>query len=261
MTDKMKIIGLIPASGGATRLQPIPCSKELLPVGFRTLENGNKAPKVISQNLLDAYLAAGADQVFFIIRKGKWDIPAYYGDGADFGTHFAYLIMNRPYGIPYTLDQAYPYVENSLTLLGFPDMLIEPKLAFNQLVEKQKESQADVVLGLFPTENEAQRKKVDMVNIAEDGSILDIQIKPPQTEYIYSWIMACWTPAFANYMHEYLKEDEKLHKENPEQAETYPGHIFLAAAKSGMHVSSVTFDKGSFVDLGTPERFKQIFKD
>ena len=51
-----EIIGLIPASGGATRLQPIPCSKELLPVGFRQLSNGNPAPKVISQNLLEAEL-------------------------------------------------------------------------------------------------------------------------------------------------------------------------------------------------------------
>lgn len=241
-------------------MQPIPCSKELLPIGFQDLSNGKKAPRVISQNLLDAYVEAGASKVFFIIRKGKWDIPTYYGDGEDFGTQLAYLIMNRPYGIPYTLDQAYPYVGNSLTLLGFPDMLIEPQDAFQQLIQKQEDSQADVVLGVFPTENEEQRKKVDMVDVAEDGSIRDIQIKPPQTDYFYSWIMACWTPRFAMYMHEYLKEDELRHKTNPEQAETYPGHIFLSAIKQGMHISSVRFDTGSFVDLGTPERYEQIFK-
>ncbi|MEM6801294.1 MAG: sugar phosphate nucleotidyltransferase [Bacteroidota bacterium] len=256
----MDIIGLIPASGAATRIQPIPCSKELLPIGFQQHSDGSESARVISQNMVDAYLRAGASRIFFIIRKGKWDIPAYYGDGSSFGTEMAYLIMNRPYGIPYTLDQAHAYVQNALTLLGFPDMLIEPEDAFLQLVEKQKETKADVVLGIFPILDESQKKKVDMVEIDENGNILDIQVKPPETDLTYSWATACWTPNFSRYMHEYLEQDEQKFIENPDAAETYPGHIILEAIKAGMKVSSVVFEKGSFTDLGTPEKLREIFR-
>lgn len=32
--DHQDMVGLIPAAGNATRLQPLPCSKEIFPVGF-----------------------------------------------------------------------------------------------------------------------------------------------------------------------------------------------------------------------------------
>ena len=76
----MEIIGLVPAGGSARRLGQIPCSKEIFPLGFAG-EGKERRPKAVSEYLLDKYRAAGCEKVFFILRQGKWDIPAYYGDG------------------------------------------------------------------------------------------------------------------------------------------------------------------------------------
>jgi len=35
--------------------------------------------------------------------------------------------MDLPYGVPYTLDQAYPFVQNATIALGFPDITCEPE--------------------------------------------------------------------------------------------------------------------------------------
>jgi glucose-1-phosphate thymidylyltransferase len=64
--------------------------------------------------------------MYFLIRKGKWDIPNYYGDGHNVGMNIVYLIMKQPYGVPFTLMQSFPFVQNKAVALAFPDMIIEP---------------------------------------------------------------------------------------------------------------------------------------
>jgi glucose-1-phosphate thymidylyltransferase len=45
---KIEVVGVIPASGWATRMGHLPCSKEILPIGFHASESGKSAqPKVI----------------------------------------------------------------------------------------------------------------------------------------------------------------------------------------------------------------------
>jgi hypothetical protein len=46
----------------------------------------------------------GVSKIYSILRKGKWDIPSYLGDGSIFGKPFAYLIMGLPFGVLYALD-------------------------------------------------------------------------------------------------------------------------------------------------------------
>jgi len=41
-------IGIIPAAGTGSRIQPLAFSKELLPVGSRT-ENGSERPRAVSE--------------------------------------------------------------------------------------------------------------------------------------------------------------------------------------------------------------------
>jgi glucose-1-phosphate thymidylyltransferase len=43
---------------------------------------------------------AGIDKAYFILRSGKWDIPAYFGDGEMLSMNLGYLIMNLPFGVP-----------------------------------------------------------------------------------------------------------------------------------------------------------------
>jgi glucose-1-phosphate thymidylyltransferase len=147
----MKKIGLIPAAGTADRIAPLPCSKELYPIGFQSIDAGcGVRPKVVSQYLLEKMRLAKIAEVYIVLRKGKWDIPEYFGDGKALNMHLAYLMMNLPFGVPYTLDQAYPFVKNSMVVFGFPDIIFQPDNAFASLLARQAESSADLVLGLFP---------------------------------------------------------------------------------------------------------------
>ena len=150
--SQREVIGLIPAAGKASRLPSLPCSKELYPIGY---DSRNFSPKVVSQYLLESMRIADIKKAYIILRKGKWDIPAYFGDGKMLDMHLGYLIMDLPYGVPYTLDQAYPFVKEAKVALGFPDIIFEPEDVFVRLLEKQKESNANIVLGLFHTPNTA----------------------------------------------------------------------------------------------------------
>ncbi|HEY9805200.1 MAG TPA: sugar phosphate nucleotidyltransferase, partial [Candidatus Obscuribacterales bacterium] len=208
------IIGLLPAGGQATRIAPLPLSKELYPIGFQSVASGQSVrPKVVSQYLLERLQQAGITQAYFILRPGKWDIPAYFGDGSALDMHLGYLIMGLPYGVPYTLDQAYPFVQNAIVALGFPDILFWPEAAFSQLLQHQAQTQADVVLGLFPTD---QPQKAGMVNFDSSGRVHLIIEKPSQTDLKYMWAIAVWTPTFTHFLHDYLISLEVAKTHTPE---------------------------------------------
>ena len=116
------VVGLIPCGGHATRIAPLPCSKELFPVGLRQTADGSLRTKVVSHFLIGENATRRSGQSLLILRNGKWDIPQYYGDGSTIGMDIGYLMMGRPYGPPYTLDQAYPFIRNSRVAFGFPDI-------------------------------------------------------------------------------------------------------------------------------------------
>jgi glucose-1-phosphate thymidylyltransferase len=115
------VVGLIPAAGRASRLAPLPCSKELLPVGFQTAAEGaDRKPKPVSQYLLERMKLAGAGKIFFIARQGKWDIADYYADGSRLGLQLAYLHVGAPWGPPFTLTQAAPFIGDADVVFGSP---------------------------------------------------------------------------------------------------------------------------------------------
>jgi glucose-1-phosphate thymidylyltransferase len=253
------VIGLIPAAGHASRLSPLPCSKELLPVGFSlSNKNGLWCPKVACHYLLERLRLAGVSKAFVILRKGKWDIPQYLADGEVVGMHIGYLMMGAPYGSPYTIDQAWPFVRDNRVVLGFPDVIFEPKDAYVHLLNHQENSGADVVLGLFPSR---QPEKMDMVETDSDGKVLRIVIKSKTTTLKYSWMVAAWTPEFAGFMHEYLarvaglfiKSGLRDKGSSAMDRELHMGEVIQAGMKAGLQVEAITFKAGSCIDLGTPE--------
>jgi len=251
-----EVIGLIPAGGHARRIAPLPCSKELYPIGFRAgEESGGVRPKVVCHYLLEKLASAGVTRAYIVLRQGKWDIPSYLGDGTIVKIHLAYLMMRVPFGPPYTLDQAYPFLNDATVAFGFPDILFEPDDAFIKLLDRQVATGADVVLGLFPTD---QTRVMDMVKVSENGEALAIVIQPPQTKLQDAWIIAVWTPVFTQFMHEHLRRlqngkeldmEWNLHK----QRELSIGQVFQAAIREGLHVQTVRFPKHTFLDIGTPE--------
>ena len=243
-----EVVGLVPAGGRATRIAPLPCSKELYPIGFRAAnEEGRGLPKVVCHYLLEKMRVAGVTKAYIILREGKWDIPAYLGDGALLDMHLAYLMLGIPCGVPYTLDQAYPFVQDKLIALGFPDVLFNRMDAFAQLLARQAASNADVVLGLFPAD---RPQKVDMVDLEEDGRIRGIVIKPRETHLIYSWTIAVWTPVFTRFMHEYLTATKESAREHPE---LFVGDVVQAAIHDGLKVEGVHVSDEPYLDIGTAD--------
>ncbi len=188
---------------------------------------------------------AGATKVYIVLGKGKWDIPEYLGNGALFNINIAYLIQGLPYGPPYTVDQAYPFVKDSIIVFGYPDVLFDPQNAFLTLLCRLEKSDADIILGVFPAE---QPQKVDMIDMTDDGNVLKIVIKPKQTDLQYAWGIAVWTPVFSKFMHRYLRnmKDVKL-----SQPELYMGDIIQAAILEGLQVEGLHVSERPLLDIGT----------
>lgn len=242
------VIGLVPAAGQATRIAPLPCSKELYPVGYRAGgTDGSMRPKVAAHYLLEQMRFAGVTKAYVVLRHGKWDIPAYFGDGAMLDMHVAYLMMGSPLGPPYTVDQAYPFVQNSRVAFGFPDIVFDTADVYKRLLDRQGETGAEVVLGLFPAHEPCA---VDMVQVDRRGRVRAITIKPHQTTLQYTWLVAVWTAAFSLFMHQHLK---RLTPQIPGgRSELSIGDVFHAAIEHEMTVDSVVFPDPAWIDIGRP---------
>jgi glucose-1-phosphate thymidylyltransferase len=252
-----EVIGLIPASGQAGRLSPLPFSKELFPIGFRKeKEHKEIRPKVVSHYLLEKMKIADITKAYIIVRNGKWDIPAYWGDGTIADMHLAYLMMRKPFGVPYTLDQAYPFLDNAVVAFGFPDIIFKPDDVYIRLFERLSDTNADLILGLFPVE---QPHKWDIVDYDETGHINRILIKPRRTQLKHTWIIAVWTPVFTRFMHNYLSKLQKKPGQNKsgstikEGKELFMSTVIQSAISSNIDVESVLFSVGFCIDIGTPD--------
>jgi glucose-1-phosphate thymidylyltransferase len=241
--DQLDVIALLPAGGQATRLSPLPLSKELYPIGFRPDHEDKLKPKVVGHYLLEKMRQADICKAFWILRPGKWDIPAYFGDGALLDMHLAYLTVHVSHGVPYTLDQAFPFAQQAIVALGFPDILFQPATAYQQVLQRLRQGRADVVLGLFPT---AQYWKAGMVEVDAAGRVQQIIEKPPQTDLTYMWAIAVWMPSFTAFLHQYLTS----HK--PE-IELPIGNVIQAGIEAGLVVEAESFPEGRYLDVGTPE--------
>ena len=122
-----EIVGLLPAGGLASRISPIPCSKEIFPIGFHLPESRiGLRPKAAAHYLIEKMQLAGAQKAYFILRDGKWDIPAYFGDGGMVGLPLGYLMMGLPYGVPFTLTRRILLSGRRRCCLGFRTFSFNP---------------------------------------------------------------------------------------------------------------------------------------
>jgi glucose-1-phosphate thymidylyltransferase len=257
-----EVIGVLPAAGRATRIAPLPCSKELLPVGLRPADHGQGvSPKVVCHYLLEKMRLAGISRAYIILGNGKWDIPAYLADGTLVGLHLAYLVTPPTRGVPYTVDQAHPFIQDALVAFGFPDIMFQPQDVFSRLLSRQASTRADIVLALFPAHDPAQ---MDMVDVDDRGRVRGILLKPPHTHLSYAWICAVWTPAFTDFMHEYLTRDHEggnqsaATSQDPDQRELTMGTLLHAGIEHRLSVDSVAFPDVTYLDIGTPTALQKV---
>ena len=243
------VIGLIPAGGMATRLGPLPCSKELLPVGSFNTPDGPR-PRPVITYLLAQWQRAGIGQALIVVRPGKWDIPAYLGDGSAFGPRLAYLTVHEPHGAAYTLATALPFIQDRTVVLGLPDVILAPDDVYATLLSHHSTAQPDLTLGLFPC---THPQSADMVALAADSCrVTAIEIKPAQTDLQWTWMAAIWEPTVTTLLGEVVAADRTARTQRQTCPELHIGAVFQAAIARGLRVEGVTFADGRALDIGTP---------
>ena len=150
-------------------------------------------------------------------------------------------------------------MQDAIIALGFPDILVSPTDAYTRLIAHLQNSQADVVLGLFPTD---QPDKVGLVDFDQEGVVLGIYEKSQLTHLRYMWAIAVWRPSFTEFLHQFVETKQKaligekspvLLKEFPAYRETPIGDVMVSAIANNLRVEAVPFEAGHYLDIGTPE--------
>jgi glucose-1-phosphate thymidylyltransferase len=141
------MMGVIPAAGAGQRIQPLGCSKELLPVGSRPV-NGVQRPKAVAEYLVERMIAAGADQICMVISAEKTDIIRYFAE-RDYAAQIFYVVQQQPLGLCDALFRAEAFArQHEQVLIGLPDTIWFPENAYRAALDAH--SAAEVNLVLFP---------------------------------------------------------------------------------------------------------------
>src|SRR5437899_6289420 len=164
------MIGVIPAAGAGQRIQPLGCSKELLPVGSR-LVGGVERPKAVSEYLVERMIAAGAEQICMVISAEKTDIVKYYAE-RNYAAEIFYIVQQKPQGLCDALFRAEPFARShDQVLIGLPDTIWFPENAYLPALDFER---ADVNLVLFPV---SDARPFDAVVCDELGYVERVEVK------------------------------------------------------------------------------------
>jgi len=261
----LDVVGLVPAAGRGNRIAPLPCSKELYPIGFRRDEqSGDLRARVASHHLFEKFREAGVLRAYVILRNGKWDIPAYFGDGQMVGINVAYLAITDSLGPPDTLDRTYHFVEGKSVAVAFPDILFGPDDVFARLLARLRDTRADLVLGMYPAHDV---RVLDMIDVDSEGRVRAIVLKPTSSDLRYTWLCAVWNPAFTRFMHTFLEHerakadpDRLAYRSIDAQGDLPVGAVIKAAIEKGLHVQGLAFPNERYIDIGTPENLMEAVR-
>ncbi|HKR30980.1 MAG TPA: sugar phosphate nucleotidyltransferase, partial [Terriglobales bacterium] len=148
------MIGIIPAAGAGQRIQPLGCSKELLPVGCRVVD-GVERPKAVAEYLVERMIAAGAEQICMVISAEKTDLIRYFAERS-YAAEIFYVVQQKPRGLCDALFRAEAFAcHHDSVLIGLPDTIWFPEKGFRPALSLLEGAQGDVGLLLFPVNNPA----------------------------------------------------------------------------------------------------------
>jgi dTDP-glucose pyrophosphorylase len=86
------------------------------------------------------------------------------------------------------------------------------------------------------------------VEIGADGSVVRIlKEKTPQREVKTIWGIVAWSSRFTRFCAEWDAQAERT-----AAGERLLSHAFIAAFEQGLSVSACVFEKGLYLDIGTP---------
>lgn len=235
------MIGIIPAAGAGQRIQPLGCSKELLPVGSRVI-NGVERPKAVSEYLVERMISAGAEQICMVISAEKADIIRYYAE-QNYAAEIFYVVQRKPQGLCDALFRAAPFARShQQVLIGLPDTIWFPENAYLPGLDLE---QTDVNLVLFPVPNPAA---FDAVVCDEQGYVKEVQVKNDAAAS--NWIWGAVTATGDSF------QRLRLLWESRHRTDEYLGDLlnaFIAAGNivRGRHCGEV------YMDVGTLEGYRK----
>lgn len=208
-------MGVVPAAGYATRLQPLAGSKEMCLVRGRP----------VMDYLIERMNLAGCDDVRVVTRAEKTDVIAY-AEQRDLT-----VVEARPRSVSESLlaglEESDP---GDVVLFGFPDTIWEPADGFLRLLDALEGF--EVALGLFlGTEPE----RSDVVAFTTSGVVTSIDVKPRKPTS--RWIWGCGVAQ---------RRALDALSDDPE-----PGVVFDTMCSRGAVAGVALSD--IFVDIGTHE--------
>jgi glucose-1-phosphate thymidylyltransferase len=235
------VIGIIPAAGAGQRIQPLGCSKELLPVGSRYVD-GIERPKAISEYLVERMIAAGATQICMVISAEKSDIVRYYAERS-YAAEIFYVVQQRPQGLCDALFRAEPFARfHEQVLIGLPDTVWFPANAYRCAVGCRF---AEVNLVLFPVDNPSV---FDAVICDQQNFVTQVEgkVSNPRSHWIWGAITTSGQ-AF---------QELKLLWESRHRQDEYLGTLFNAYIGAGNMVRGHHVGE-TYIDVGTMQGYQR----
>jgi len=237
------MIGIIPAAGAGHRIQPLGCSKELLPVGSR-LVAGVERPKAVAEYLVERMIAAGVEQICMVISADKTDLIRYFAERS-YAAEIFYVLQQKPQGLCDALFRAQPFaLHHERVLIGLPDTIWFPENGYRSALTLLDGS-SDVGLLLFPVTNPSA---FDAVVADDHGYVQEIEVKRPQHRSHWIWGAVTSTgEAFQNL---------QLLWESRHRQDQYLGDLLNAYIAAGNIVRS-TYAGEVYMDVGTLDGYHE----
>jgi glucose-1-phosphate thymidylyltransferase len=216
----MAVVGIVPAAGYATRLQPLDFSKEVYPIGGRP----------VMDYLIERMRAGGCSELRVVTRPEKRDVAEHAR------RHRATVIEAHPE----TLAQSFltglqGLSDDDVVLLGFPDSIWDPVDGYARVLPLLERGW-QVALGLFRAHDPRDLTRYEVVTFDDEtGRVADIAFKPERPSSEWIWGCAVSRPALLRAL----------------EHESEPGHLFGSLARQGV-VGGVRLP-GTYLDMGTPQ--------
>ncbi len=236
------MLGIIPAAGAGTRIQPLAFSKELLPVGGR-LDGNVERPRAVSEYLVERMTIAGADKICFVISSGKSDILEYYGGGKVDSASFIFVVQPQPAGLCDAIFHAAPVVaRDESVMIGLPDTIWFPENGLRALPEHE------LSFLLFPVQ---QPELFDAVVMDENERILEIQVKQANARSHWIWGAFKMPGTIFHELHRLWLERQRR--------DEYFGTLVNAHIANGGRAMGVRAGE-SYVDVGTLHGYREAIR-
>lgn len=220
----MAVVGIIPAAGYATRLQPLEGSKEILPVGG----------KPVMDHVLERMLEAECMEIRVVTRPEKRDVIEHAE------AQGARVVLAYPDTTAESFAAGIEGLDpDDIVLLGWPDSIWEPSNGYVPLVQAV-EAGFEVALGLFRIHPD-DLSRSDVIRFGAGGEIDGIEIKPASPPS--KWIWGC-AAARARALATLGGAE-------------WPGSHFDAILREGTRIAAVRLSD-QWLDIGTHEALARL---